>query len=64
MTTASLAYRLPRLIPEGFAVSAFWTWRPTEWAWGLCTEFASGGLAALALGPFQVQFEWSILTEA
>jgi hypothetical protein len=61
MTTATLTDKFTTLVPAGFAASAFWSRRPSEWAFGLCTEFASGGSAALALGPLQVHFEWSIL---
>lgn len=41
---------------EGYRVEVAWCWE--SWAFGLCTEFAELGFAALVIGPCHIQFEW------
>lgn len=41
-----------------YRVSFAWAWN--DQAFGLCTEFATLGFAALVLGPIHIQFEWDV----
>lgn len=41
-----------------YRVAFAWCWE--EWGWGLCTDLAELGFAALVIGPLHIQFDWDI----